>query len=105
MDWHELNKKRVADLRDMMKEHFPAAQGIMSMKKETLVTELAAVLGIEQPHKVVEGIDKTTVKAKIKAHKEKRAQALAAGDHSALKTERRKIHALKRRLRKAMSVH
>ena len=105
MDWHELNKKRVADLRDMMKEHFPTTQGIMSMKKEVLVTELAEVLGIEQPHKVVEGIDKATVKAKIKALKEKRQQALEAGDHTALKAERRKIHRLKRRLRRAMSVH
>lgn len=104
MDWHELNKKRVADLRDMMKEQYPGAQGVMSMKKEVLVAELAKALGIEEPHKVVEGIDKTAVKAKIKTHKERRQQALEAGDHGALKAERRKIHRLKRSLRRAMSV-
>jgi hypothetical protein len=102
VDWHELNKKRVADLRDMMKEHYPTAQGIMSMKKEDLVKELAEALGIEEPTKHVVGIDKSAVKAKIAEHKEAREKALAAGDHDALKKERRTIHRLKRQLRKAM---
>ena len=63
MDWHELNKKRVADLRDMLKEQNPALQGVMSMKKEDIVRTLAEALGIEEPHKVVEGIDKAAVKS------------------------------------------
>lgn len=104
MDWHDLNKKRVADLRDMMKEHHPTAQGVMSMKKEELVKHLAEALGIEEPKKVVEGIDKGEIKAKIRAHKELRQQALESGDHDALKMQRRKIHRLKRKLRRAMHV-
>ena len=102
MDWHDLHKKRVADLRDMMKEHYPTRQGIMSMKKDDLVAELAEAIGIEAPHKVVVGIDKAAVKAKIQEHKELRKQALDAGDHDQLKFQRRKIHRLKRQLRKAM---
>lgn len=103
MDWNELNKTRIADLRDMMKEKFPNVQGIMSMKKADLVKELAEVLGIEEPHKVATGIDKAAVKARIAAHKEKRQAALEAGDHAALRLERRKIHRLKRKLRKAIA--
>ena len=104
MDWQELNKKRVADLRDLMKEHRPNLQGVMSMKKEQLVALLAETLGIEEPHKVVVGIDKTAVKSKIKEHAALRQAALEAGDHAELKVQRRKIHHLKRQLRKAMNV-
>lgn len=104
MDWHELNKKRVADLRDMLKEQNPNLQGVMSMKKEDLVKELAEALGIEEPKKVVEGIDKAAIKGKIQEHKAARQQALEAGDHGELKNQRRKIHRLKRKLRRAMNV-
>jgi len=104
VDWHELNKKRVADLRDMMKEHAPQIQGVLSWKKDRLVEELSELLGIEKPHKEVAGIDKTAIKAKIQRHKELRQQALEAGDHDQLKFQRRKIHRLKRQLRRAMHV-
>lgn len=104
MDWHELNKKRVADLRDMLKEKNPALQGVMSMKKEDIVKTLAEILGIEAPHKVVEGVDKTKVKAKIQEHKAQRQKALEAGNHAELRQQRRKIHRLKRSLRRAMDI-
>ncbi|HOX25514.1 MAG TPA: hypothetical protein PLL30_11915 [Candidatus Krumholzibacteria bacterium] len=104
MDWHELNKHRVADLREMMKQHRPEVQGVMSMKKEQIVQLLAETLGIEPPHKVVEGIDKTAVKAKIRAHKDLRQKALEAGNHAQLRAERRKIHRLKRGLRRSMDL-
>ena len=104
MDWHELNKKRVADLRDMMKEHAPEVTGVMSMKKDVIVKHLAEALGIEEPHRVVEGIDKGAVKAAIKEHKALRQQALEAKDSAELRKQRRVIHGLKRKLRKAMSL-
>ena len=104
MDWHELHKHRVADLREMMKEHCPQVQGVMSMKKDIIVGHLAEALGIEEPKKVVEGIDKAAIKGKIKEHRALREQALEAGDHSELKNQRRKIHHLKRQLRKAMNL-
>ena len=104
MDWHELNKTRVADLRDLMKEHLPEVTGITQMKKEQLVELLADKLEIERPHKVVEGIDKAAVKAKIKELKGQRNTALEAHDHGELKKQRRAIHRLKRKLRRAMSL-
>lgn len=104
MDWHELEKKRVTDLRAMMKERLPEVTGVVAMKKEELVERLAKVLGIEQPHKVVVGIDKITVRGKIRALKELRAAALVAHDHVELKKQRRAIHRLKRRLRRRQAV-
>ena len=104
MDWHELNKRRVADLRDMMKEHLPQVQGVMSMKKEQIVAQLAEALGIEPPKKVVVGVDKTAIKTKIREHQALREKALAAGDHDELRAQRRRIHGLKRQLRKASNL-
>lgn len=104
MDWHELNKHRVADLREMMKQHLPQVQGVMSMKKEQIVALLAEALGIEPPKKIVVGVDKTAIKVKIREHKALRQQALEAGNHDELRKQRRKIHGLKRDLRKAMNL-
>ncbi len=101
MDWSELQKMRVADLRDMMKEQLPDVTGVTAMKKEQLVEQLAHKLGIERPHKRVVGVDKTTIRAKIKDLKVKRQAALEAHDSVELKKHRRAIHALKRRLRRA----
>ena len=104
VDWHELAKHRVADLRDMMKKHAPDVQGVLSWKKEQLVEEVAKILGIEKPHKVIAGLDKSAVKTKIKSQKGLRAQALEAKDPKQLKRARRKIHRLKRKLRRAASL-
>jgi hypothetical protein len=104
VDWHELQKKRVADLRDIMKEKAPQIQGVLSWKKDMLVEEVAKLLEIEKPHKVIEGIDKTAVKVKIRAHRKLRDEALQAKDPAKLKFERRKIHRLKRRLRRAANL-
>jgi len=104
VDWHELNKHRVADLRDMMKKHAPQIQGVLSWKKEQLVAEVAQLLGIEKPHTVIVGIDKTAVKERIKKQRELRLQALEAKDSAQLKRARRKIHRLKRKLRRAASL-
>lgn len=104
MDWHELNKHRVADLRDMMKKNAPQVEGVLSWKKEQLVAEVAQLLGIEKPHAVVVGIDKAAVKERIKKQRELRLQALEAKDSAKLKRARRKIHRLKRKLRQAASL-
>jgi cell division FtsZ-interacting protein ZapD len=104
VDWHELNKKRVADLREMMGEHLPEVQGITQMKKDALVEMLAEKLGIERPTKRVTGMDKSAIKAEIQSLKQRRQEALAAHDHGALKRHRRHIHRLKRRLRRAATL-
>jgi hypothetical protein len=104
VDWHELNKHRVADLRDLMKEHLPEVTGITQMKKDQLVELLAEKLEIERPHKVVAGVDKAAIKAQIRELKLKRDAALETHDHAELKKQRRAIHNLKRKLRRAMSL-
>jgi len=101
MDWHELNKTRVKDLREMMGEHLPEVTGITAMKKDQLVELLAEKLDIEKPHKTVAtGLGKGALKAQIRDLKELRQQALEAKDHAELKKHRRAIHRLKRRLRR-----
>lgn len=104
MDWHELEKKRVVDLREMVKQELPEVTGVVGMKKEQLVELLAHKLGIERPHKVVKGIDKTKVRGRIKDLRQLRDQALAAHDSAELKKQRRAIHRLKRRLRRAAAI-
>ncbi len=101
MDWQELNKTRVIDLREMMKEHLPEVTGITQMKKEQLVELLAEKLEIEAPRKTIAtGLGKSALKAKIKELKVLRQSALEAQDHAELKKQRRAIHRLKRRLRR-----
>jgi len=98
MDWHELQKKKVTELREMASEQ--GHSGTSGLIKDQLVEWLADKLGIERPHKVVSGMDKAGIKAKIRELKTERQQALEAGDHAALKRARRKIHRLKRRIRR-----
>jgi hypothetical protein len=101
MDWHELNKTRVKELREMMGEHLPDVTGITAMKKEEIVELLAEKLGIEKPHKTVaKGTGKGAIKAKIGELKMLRQQALEAKDQAELKKQRRAIHRLKRKLRR-----
>ncbi len=103
MDYHDLQKTRVADLREMMKEHLPEVTGVIGLKKDELITQLAVKLGIEEPHKhVAAGLGKRAIKAEIREMKLKRQAALDAGDGAELKKYRRLIHRRKRRLRRMM---
>jgi hypothetical protein len=105
LDYHDLQKTRVGDLRDMMKEHLPEVQGVIGLKKEELVEMLAEKLGIEKPHKHVEaGLGKRAIKAEIRDLKVKRQAALEAKDSAELKRYRRLIHRKKRKLRRMMSL-
>ena len=105
MDFHELQKTRVADLREMMKEHLPEVQGVIGLKKEELVDALADKLGIEKPHKhVAAGLGKRKIKAKIRDLKVKRQAALEAKDSDELRKYRRLIHREKRKLRRMMQL-
>jgi hypothetical protein len=105
MDFHELQKTRVADLREMMKEHLPDVEGVIGLKKEDLVDQLADKLGIEKPSKhVAAGLGKRAIKAEIRDLKIKRQAALEAHDAQELKKYRRQIHRRKRRLRRMMDL-
>ena len=105
MDYHELQKTRVTDLRDMMKEHLPDVTGLTGLKKDELVEQLAVKLGIEKPHKhVAAGLGKRAIKAEIRELKLKRQAALESNDYEELKKFRRQIHRRKRRLRRMMGL-
>ncbi len=100
--YEQLRHKTVAELREMAKgiEH-EAVQGYTQMNKDHLIVGLSKALGIQHEHHAVVGVDKTSIKARIRELKTQRAAALSAHDHAQLKVVRRSIHRLKRRIHKA----
>ncbi len=101
--YEELHTKTVAQLREMAEglEH-DALNGYTTMHKEQLLPALCQALGIEaHEHHEVVGVDKTKVKVKIRELKKERDAALAAHDHRQLKSVRRRIRRLKRKIRRA----
>ena len=105
MEFHELQKTRIADLRNLAKEKCPEVQGVIGLKKEQLVDLLAERLGIEKPHKHVQaGLGKRAIKAEIRKLKVTRLEALDQGDHEGLRKARKEIHRRKRKLRRMMSM-
>jgi hypothetical protein len=99
----ELKHKTLAELRDIAKDiQHDEVQGYTQLNKEHLVVAICKALGIEMhEHHDVVGIDKATIKSRIKALKAKRNEALSAHDRAALKKARRGIHRLKRQIHKA----
>lgn len=98
----ELKHKTVADLREIAKgiEH-EAVQGYTQLNKEHLVSAIAKALGIQHAHHEVVGVDKASIKARIRELKVKRQAALDAHNRDDLRAVRRTIHRLKRRIHKA----
>jgi hypothetical protein len=99
MDWHDLHKMKVTDLRTMAKEQ-TQLEGVTGMHKEELVEKLAAALGIPKPHKVVEAEGKGALKKRIRQLKLERDGAIEAHDPLRLRRVRNEMHGLKRRLRR-----
>ncbi len=100
--FEQLKHKTVAELREMAKgiEH-EAVQGYTQLNKEHLLVALSKALGIKHEHHDVVGVDKASIKARIRELKKKREEALAAHDHDQLKVVRRTIHRLKRQINRA----
>ena len=98
----QLKHKTVAELRDIAKgiEH-EAVQGYTQLNKEHLIVAISKALGIQHEHHDVVGVDKASIKARIRELKKKREEALTAHDHAQLKVVRRTIHRLKRQIHKA----
>lgn len=101
--YEELHKMTIAQLRDIAAGiEDERLQGHSQLHKEQLLPLLCEVLGIEaHVHHEVVGIDKSKVKAEIRALRAERDQALEVKDHDELRRLRRKIHRLKGRLRRA----
>ena len=103
--YHELKQMTVAQLREMAKDlNHEAVQGHSQMNKEHLLPALCRALNIDTlEHHTVAGVDKSTIKAKMRQLKQEREQALTAHDHAQLKGIRRQMHALNRQIRSHMS--
>ena len=102
LTYEQLRHKNLVELRDMAKDiQHDAVQGYTQLNKEHLVVAIANALGIQHEHHSVVGIDKSSIKARIRELKTQRAAAIDAHDHAQLKTVRRTIHRLKRRIHKA----
>ncbi len=100
--FEQLKHKTVGELRDIAKDNqHEALQGYTQLNKEHLLVALSKALGIKHEHHEVVGVDKASIKARIREMKKKRAEALSAHDHGQLKTVRRTIHRLKRQIHKA----
>ena len=99
MDWHELEKMKVTDLREMAKDKLTLT-GVTGLHKAELVEAIAKEMGIDKPHKVAEGQGKTQIKQAIRALKVKRDAARDQHDKAALHEARHEIHKLRRKLRK-----
>jgi hypothetical protein len=99
----ELKNQTVAQLRDIAKDiDSEAVKGYTQLNKEHLLKALCTALHIDMHgHREIVGLNKTEVKAKIKALMQKRGQALEAKDHNTLKIVRSRIHGLKKKLRRA----
>lgn len=99
--FHELKEKNVHELREIAKgiEH-EAVQGYTQLNKDHLLVALAKALNLQtHEHHAKGGFDKAGTKATMRALRQKRDEAVAAGDHAALHALRRQIHGLNRQVR------
>jgi hypothetical protein len=102
--YHELKEKTVAELREIAagSDH-EAVQGYSQLNKEHLLVALCKAFNVDMhEHHQVKGVDKTTIKAQIKELKTKRDAAIAAHDSKQLKDIRRKMHELRRKIKRAL---
>jgi hypothetical protein len=102
LSFEELKKKTVDELREIAKgvEH-EAVKGYTQMNKEHLLPALCKALGIEtHAHHAVK-FDKAPLKARLRQLKGERDKALEAHDAKQLKSVRRQIHAINRKIRAA----
>lgn len=111
MDREALNKKTVAELKEMAK-NLPDVKGISAMKKSDLV-ELLAGSGRSRDETAVGGagarpaeskaarpVEKSEIKSRIKALKAEKQEALEHNDRARSRRCNRQIHYYKRQLRK-----
>ncbi len=101
--YEQLHLMTVSQLRDIAKDiSHDAVKGFSTMHKEKLLPALCHALGIEaHVHHHVVGVNKSAIKAEIRKLKGIRDAQIAEKNHAGLKETRRKIHDLKRTLRKA----
>jgi hypothetical protein len=101
--YEELKGKTLAELREIAAGvENEAVQGYTQMNKDHVLAALCKAFGIDMhEHHQVVGVDKASIKARIRALKKTRDEALGAKDRDKLHSVRRQIHRLKRQLHKA----
>jgi hypothetical protein len=101
--YEQLAEMTVAQLREIAKGiEVEEVKGFSTMHKEKLLPALCKALHVEaHVHHEVVGINKSRVKAEIRKLKAERDAALAKKDSERLRGIRRRIHRLKRTLRRA----
>lgn len=100
--FHDLKGMNVHELREMAKglEPHAAVQGYTQLNKEHLLQALAKALNLTtHEHHAVTGFDKGNIKAQMRALRQKRDAALAAGDSEQLHSIRRQLHHLNHAVR------
>ncbi len=100
--YEELKEKTVAELRDIAKGlNHDAVHGFSQMNKEHLLPAICTALSIDlhQHHHTVFGIDKASLKAKMRALQQQRDEALEEHDSERLRVLRRQIHRLNHQIR------
>jgi len=100
--YHELKEKTVFDLREIAEQiQHEAVQGYSQLNKEHLLVAICKALDIPfHEHHVVVGIDKASLKARIRILKKERDAAIEARDHENLRAIRAHIHGLDRQIKK-----
>lgn len=102
--YKDLKKKTVAELKEIAKgiEH-EAVKGYTQLNKEHLLEAICKALNIDTfEHHAAVGIDKGSIKGKIKELKKDRDSFIEKKDYKKLREVRREIKKLKNKLRKAM---
>lgn len=101
--YEELKSKKVDDLRQIAKEiEHEAVQGYTQLTKANLLEAICTAMGVDthEQHEVV-GVDKGSIKARIRKLKAKRDEILSSSNREGLKPVLRDIHRLKRQIRRA----
>jgi len=102
--YEELKHKTVDQLREIAKElgDNEHVKGYSQLNKEHLLPAVCKALGIDtHAHHAATGIDKAKIKSTINSLKGDQQKAIEGHDHDKLKRVRRRIRALKRRIKAA----
>jgi hypothetical protein len=100
MDYHELSKMKVTELRELAKEK-TSLTGVVGLSKEVLIDKLADAMGIEKPHKIALLQGKAEIKKRLHAYKTERMAAIQSKDHEKLAATRKELKKIRRQLQHA----
>jgi hypothetical protein len=103
LDYKQVSKMTAAQLREQLAQ-YPDITGVSAMKKDRLVGLLCGKLGIDPHAHAATGIDKASIKQRIRALKKERDAALQAKDAGKLATVHHALHKQRHLLRRAVKV-